>query len=268
MGGKKARGKRPTAEDDMRTGAGRQTETIEFEIARKVVSFTFTSSPGLRPFVESVLTGADYPLVFPGIFEPHTIVDVGAHAGAATVYFKSHYPKARVFAFEPCSDSYEHLCANTRELDFVRLRRAALGARDGEARLYSGQHSSMQHSLVPNAENTGAFEWIPVLAARAALEALGAPTFSILKIDTEGCELEILESLGDLLESVDVIYLEYHSEADRLAIDRLLAPHFILYTARADGAHRGTNAYVRCDVLESCNAVIETRYVYPKDGIA
>jgi len=138
----------------MSGGAVRRTETVELEIAGKAVSLTFTSAPGLRQFVESVLTGADYPLVFPGIFEPHTIIDIGAHVGAATVYFKSHYPKARVFAFEPCSDSYAHLCANTRELDFVRLHRAALGARDGEARLYSGQHSSMQHSLVPNAENT------------------------------------------------------------------------------------------------------------------
>lgn len=249
----------------MSSSAVRQTETVELEIAEKAVSFTFASAPGLRPFVESVLTGADYPLVFPGIFEPHTIIDIGAHAGAATVYFKSHYPKARVFAFEPSRESYEHLCANTRELDFVQLRRAALGAEDGEARLFSGQYSSMQHSLVPNAENTDDFEWVPVLAARAAIESLGAPAYSILKIDTEGCELEILESLGDLLQSVDVIHLEYHSEADRLAIDQLLAPHFVLSTARADGPHRGTNAYIRRDVLESCNQLLKVRCVYPKE---
>lgn len=252
----------------MSRAALRRTETLELDIAGKAVSFTFTSAPGLRPFVESVLTGADYPLIFPGIFEPQTIVDIGAHAGAATVYFKAHYPKARVFAFEPCRESYEQLCANTRELDFVQTRRAALGAEDGRARLFSGRYSSMQHSLVPNAENTGEFEWVPVLAARATLEALDTPTCSILKIDTEGCELEILKSVGDLLQSVDVIYLEYHSEADRLVIDRLLAPRFVLYTARADDAHRGANAYVRCDVLESCNALIETRCVYPKDGTA
>jgi FkbM family methyltransferase len=245
--------------------AVRWTETVELEIAGKAVSFTFTSALGLRPFVENVLTGADYPLIFPGLFEPHTIVDIGAHAGAATVYFKAHYPKARVFAFEPCAESYAHLCANTRELDFVQARRAALGAKDGKARLFSGQYSSMQHSLVPNAENRDDFEWVPVLAARATLEALGAPTYSILKIDTEGCELEILESLGGLLDSVEVIYLEYHSEADRLAIDRLLAPRFVLSAARADGAHRGTNTYVRSDVLESCNASLEARYVYPKE---
>jgi FkbM family methyltransferase len=249
----------------MVSGVAHQSETLDLEIAGKPVSFTFTSAPGLRPYIESVLTGADYPLVFPGIFEPHTIVDIGAHAGAATVYFKSHYPKARVFAFEPCAESYENLCANTRELDLVQTRRAALGAKEGKARLFSGQYSSMQHSIVPNAENTDEFEWVPVLAARAAVESLGAPACSILKIDTEGCELEILESLGDLLQSVDVIYLEYHSEADRLAIDRLLAPHFVLYTARADGAHRGSNAYVRADVLESCNASLEARYVYPKE---
>ncbi len=250
----------------MSGSATRRTETIKLEIAGRPVRFAFTSAPGLRPFVESILSGADYPLVFPGIFEPHTIVDVGAHAGAATVYFKAHYPKARVFAFEPCSESYEHLCANTRELDFVQVRRAALGAKDGQARLFSGQYSSMQRSLVPNAENADDFEWVPVLAARTAIESLDAPACSILKVDTEGCEIEIMESLEDMLQSVDVIYLEYHSEADRLAIDQLLAPRFVLYTARADGPHRGTNAYLRREVLEQCNALLETRYVYPKNG--
>jgi FkbM family methyltransferase len=242
------------------------TETLALEIAGRPVRFRFTSAPGLRPFVESVLTGADYPLVFPGIFAPHTIVDIGAHAGAATVYFKSHYPDARVFAFEPCKDSYEHLRRNTRDLEGVQVRRAALGAEDGEAQLYSGQYSSMQHSLVPNDENTGDYEWVPVLAARAAVESLGADIYSILKIDTEGCELQILESLGELLESVEVIYLEYHSEADRLAIDRRLAPGFVLCAARADDPDRGTNTYIRRDVLERCQQQLETRYVFPKDG--
>jgi len=242
-----------------------ETETLEISIAGAPVRFTYTLAPGLRPFVESVLNGADYPLVFPGVFEPTTIVDIGAHAGAATVYLKSHYPRAEVFAFEPCKDSYEHLRANTRSLEGVQTRRAALGERDGKAQLFAGQYSSMQHSLKPNDENKGDFEWVPVLGARAALEATGHAAFSIVKIDTEGCELEILESIRALLPAIDVVYSEYHSESDRLALDRMLAPHFTLYAARADAPHRGTNTYVRDEVLERCYAQVETRYVFPKD---
>lgn len=240
-------------------------ELVELEIAGVPVRFIFPSAPGLRPFVESVLQGADYPLVFPGIFAPTTIVDIGAHAGAATVYFKAHYPSAEVFAFEPCLGTFEYLHSNTEGLEAVRIRRAALGARDGEARLYSGKHSSMQHSMKPNGENRGDFESVPVLHAGSALEALGRSAFSVIKIDTEGCELEILESIRGFLPAVDVIYLEYHSEADRLAIDQLLTPLFVLYAARADDPHRGTNTYVRDAVLEHCSKRLTARYVYPKD---
>lgn len=242
-----------------------QTETIDLEIAGKPIHFVFTSALGLRPFVEAVLTGADYPLVFPGIYTPTSIVDIGAHAGAATIYFKSHYPDARVTCFEPCKDSFRNLVENTRQFDGMKLHNRALGEATGEAQLFSGQYSSMQHSLKPNEENTGDFEWVSVLSAIEAFDALGEPAPSIIKIDTEGCELEILTAVLPLLSKVDVIYLEYHSEADRLALDRLLADDFVLYAARADVPHRGTNTYIRNDVFARCSETVAEQYVFPKE---
>jgi FkbM family methyltransferase len=249
----------------MNTTEPHQTEIIELEIAGKPIRFAFTSALGLRPFVEAVLTGADYPLVFPGIYRPTSIVDIGAHAGAATVYFKSHYPEARITCFEPCKDSFRNLSANTRQFDDVKLHNRALGEANGEAQLFSGQYSSMQHSLKPNAENTSDFEWVSVLSAIEAFDALGETPPSMIKIDTEGCELEILTAILPLLAKVDVIYLEYHSEADRLALDRLLADEFLLYAARADVPHRGTNTYIRNDVFARCSEIVEKQYVFPKE---
>ena len=248
----------------MSTSTTRTTETIDLEIAGKPVHFVFTSAVGLRPFVEAVLTGADYPLVFPGVYTPDSIVDIGAHAGAATVYFKSHYPDARVTCFEPCKDSFRNLSENTRQFDGVRLHNRALGESTGEAQLFSGQYSSMQHSMKKNGENTDEFEWISVLAAVEAFDSLEGPP-SIIKVDTEGCELEILTAVLPILSSVDVIYLEYHSEADRLALDRLLADDFVLYAARADEPHRGTNTYVRNAVFERCSQLVDAQYVFPKE---
>lgn len=249
----------------MSTTQSKQTETIELEIAGQPVSFTFTSALGLRPFVEAVLTGDDYPLVFPGIYAPTSIVDIGAHAGAATVYFKSHYPDVAITCFEPCKDSFANLSANTRRFDKIKLHNRALGETAGEAQLFSGQYSSMQHSLKPNGENTGEFEWVSVIAAIEAFDTLESPNPSIIKIDTEGCELEILTAVLPLLAKVDVIYLEYHSEDDRLALDRLLADDFVLYAARADVPHRGTNTYIRNEVFDRCSKLVDTQYVFPKD---
>ncbi|MFQ5417800.1 MAG: FkbM family methyltransferase [Myxococcota bacterium] len=239
---------------------------MDAEIAGRQVTLSYPDAPGLRPFVESVLAGLDYPIVFPGVFEASTIVDIGAHAGAATVFLKSHYPDAEVLAFEPSSVAYAHLCSNVRDLPGVQTRRAALGGRDGDAKLYTGLYSSMQNSLKPNEENREAYETVLQLDAHAAFDALERDVFSIVKIDTEGCELEILDSIRPLLPAIEVVYLEYHSEADRLAIDRRLCPGFVLYAARADEPHRGTNSYVRADVFARCSARLEQRYVFPKES--
>jgi hypothetical protein len=50
--------------------------------------------------------------------------------------------------------------------------------------------------------------------------------------------------LGDVLINTDVIFVEYHSETDRLTIDRLLSPTFSLFYARVDFVHRGVYGYI------------------------
>ena len=240
------------------------TACVETRIAGREVRFVFPDALGLRPFVESVLEGRDYPIVFPGVFQATTIVDIGAHAGAASVYLKAHYPDAEVFAFEPSRLAHAHLLVNLRGWPGVEVQRAALGDRSGEARLYEGLYSSMQGSMKPNEENVESYEVVPLLEARSVFSALDRSVLSIVKIDTEGSEIEILDSIEPFLGRIEVLYLEYHSEADRLAIEQRLCTRFVLYAARADEPHRGTNTYVRADVFEAHASRLEERYVFPK----
>ena len=153
---------------------------------------------------------------------------------------------------------------NVRGLPDVQVSRAALGDRSGAARLYEGLYSSMQGSMKPNEENVERYELVVLLEARSAFSAIDRDTFSIVKIDTEGSEIEILDSIEPFLERIEVLYLEYHSEADRLAIEQRLCPGFVLYAARADEPHRGTNTYVRADVFDAHARRLAERYVYPK----
>lgn len=63
-----------------------------------------------------------------------------------------------------------------------------------------------------------------------------------MKIDTEGCEVEILESLGPRLAMIDYVLVEYHNEADRRRIDQLLCD-FHVYGSRAVRPRLGTVRY-------------------------
>lgn len=226
--------------------------------------FVYADEPGVRPFLESVLSGQDYPAPFPGLFEATTIVDVGAHAGAAARWFSRTYPSAAIWCFEPNPITFVFLRENVQALANVRIENAGLSAESGTALLHLGRWSSMQASMIPNEENRAEAYSVRVLAADAALRERGIDRISILKIDTEGVELPILRALSSWLERTDAIFLEYHSEADRLAIDALLAPRFVLVSSRATEADRGANTYMARKTLSALQARTRERYVFAK----
>jgi len=81
------------------------------------------------------------------------------------------------------------------------------------------------------------------LKARREAAERGWQHISILKIDTEGCEVPILTELLPAVPSIDFMYCEYHSEADRRTIDDLVKERFILGGAKADKPHQGMSIY-------------------------
>ena len=227
--------------------------------------FRFVDEAGMAPFIEAVLSGRDYPLLFAKTYRATQIVDVGAHMGAATRYFANSFPEAKVLSFEPNPKSFSLLEFNTAKLSNVELVQAGLGDRSGTAQLHMGMHSSMQASMLANQENTEDSVTIQVLDARMELANRGIEEISILKIDTEGLELPILKALEEVLPRTDFLYLEYHSEEDRLAIDAMLQDTFVLFFSSALEIDRGNVGYVRSAVLDGLRAVgEEPRYCFPK----
>ena len=100
----------------------------------------------------------------------------------------------------------------------------------------------MQHSLHRSNETTDRYETIELRAA--ATELAGIPSGTLLKLDTEGEEVPILSAITNQLVQVDMIYVEYHSEEDRRAIEAILAPDFLLASSQSSWPHRGSNHYV------------------------
>ena len=78
---------------------------------------------------------------------------------------------------------------------------------------------------------------------------LGVEQLSLLKIDTEGAEIPILEDVEPFLDRVGAVFLEYHSERDRLEIDRMLSRRFALCHASVSLVHRGALAYVAKHII-------------------
>ena len=166
------------------------------------------------------------------------------NVGAAAIWFHHRYPKSRIVSYEPCPHLFDLLRENTSVIDNLEARSVGLFDRDTTAQLHLGQHHDAQSSLVAHAETAGQSETITLRQASEELGSLDVARISILKLDTEGCEVPILTSLTDWLDRIDAIYLEYHSEADRREVDRLLSDHFYLIRAHIQRGNLGTLIYL------------------------
>lgn len=196
--------------------------------------------------IAGILNGTTYPLI-PDIGSVHTILDIGGNVGAASVALAARYPNATVHAFEPGPEPRSLLVANAAAIGRIRIHPFGLHDHDGSVKLFKSRWDPMSASIEASAENTDSFDEIELRRTIAALDAAGIGEAEIVKIDTEGCELPIMRDLGGRLAAARVIYLEYHSEDDRLAIDQLLKSSHILSQALVRQPHRGDLCYVSRD---------------------
>jgi FkbM family methyltransferase len=185
-------------------------DPIEFECADTFVS---------RWICEEILAGKTYPYL-PFVDDVQVIFDVGANCGATSVHLARHYPDARIHAFEPGSEAWSHLERNAARFPNVEIHRLGLHSADGEATLYLHEGDSITASLTRAEENLAGRETVELRAAGPWAADHGIDRIDILKVDVEGAETEVIESLAHLLPTVKVLYLEYDS---REALEKLSA---------------------------------------------
>lgn len=135
-----------------------------------------------------------------------TVVDVGAHFGYFTVLFARKVGKSgRVYAFEPDPTSFQFLERNTKRFENVACVEAAVVDRNATVTLYRSKKSSHNSLWV---RNTGASNGSVSVKAARLDDAVGDAVADFVKIDAEGCEIEVLDSMQRLLErSPNIILL-------------------------------------------------------------
>lgn len=222
-----------------------KTGTIYFDAEPRAIKFTYPDSGNMAGQVKRVLRGEEYPFLnLPG-YAPRLVIDVGANVGASAVFFAVHYPSAQVHCYEPSTHNLAFLERNAAEVPRIHCHRFGLHDRELAIDLFLGASQSMQCSVIASPETGAETERVTLRRAHTALTEIGlGDGGAVVKLDTEGCEVPILRDLGDLLGAIDMLYVEYHSEDDRRAIDALLAGRFMLAAATARYPHRGLNFYV------------------------
>lgn len=132
-----------------------------------------------------------------GIQKINTIFDVGANIGQTASYYSGYFPDAKIYSFEPVSDSYNQLCENIIGYSNCSAYKLALGSKQ-ETLEIELQEKSVYNSLLRSKSIESNFkETVKVCTLDSFIENNQIKAIDILKIDTEGYEIDVLNG-GEL----------------------------------------------------------------------
>lgn len=150
--------------------------------------------------------------------------DVGAHCGATIKRVRRAFKSCHVVAFEPHPKTFSKLQELTAGIEKLELVNIALGSRVGIMKIFEYSECPATNSLVKNAQ----------YAVRFAEESKGEidiacstidefcfqrklASIDVLKIDTEGYDLEVLKGARSMLDrqAIKFIYFEFNDICPR-----------------------------------------------------
>jgi FkbM family methyltransferase len=197
----------------------------------------------LKPHLEKVFSGEyDVPLM---ITHGSTVLDLGANYGAFSIWATHRWPGCLVHAYEPHPETFVTLRENiTENYPNVTLHKYGVGD-PGMRPLFDGQNNPGECSFYLQANNTGLTA--RHLEVRSPLEL---PEADVIKLDIEGCELEVLRPLIEAGREFDLILLEWHNDYLRREVDKLLKDYSLIGSEVQSILGRGISKYIKTIHLE------------------
>jgi len=153
------------------------------------------SRHGHRDCIDLKRSGCQFSVVF----------DVGANEGDSALRFRAAFPKATVYSFEPVHGTFEDLKRNVGGDDLIKPYQLALGSKDGDATIYL-TGDTYTNSLVKPDRSVGS-EVVKVRTLDGFTSENGIERIDLLKIDTEGLDLEVLKGAHKKLSSGRVAFV-------------------------------------------------------------
>jgi FkbM family methyltransferase len=169
----------------------------------------------LSALLKGTAAGTEHRLVLQGLIIDF-IVDVGANRGQFALVARKIFPKARIHSFEPLEEPAQIFKKIFGSDPIVTLHTCAIGREKTTATIHitrDDDSSSLlpitktQSSMFPGATEKETRQ-VTVLPLSQALGTTSIPPASLLKIDVQGFELEVLKGCEDLLNKFSHLYIE------------------------------------------------------------
>jgi len=144
------------------------------------------------------------------------IVDIGANTGQFSLAAREFVPGSRVIAFEPLdkpAKKYDIVFSSDR---LVTLHRCAIGKSNESKEMHVSKRddsssllpiTDMQNNLFPGTGKSHV-EKVDVRTLSSFVSSADVAGYSMLKIDVQGFELDVLKGCDGLLQKFSAIYIE------------------------------------------------------------
>ncbi|MFN9111280.1 MAG: FkbM family methyltransferase [Bacteroidota bacterium] len=141
------------------------------------------------------------------------VFDVGANEGQTFSWIRHHQPAAKIYCFEPVQSVFNVLQKKTALSGNCVVEHKALGEKSGQKTIRLFDDYSVLNSLrddLMNQNTKAKEETISIDTLDNYCAVNNIPKIDLLKIDTEGYELQVLDGASQMLASgaVSFIYCE------------------------------------------------------------
>lgn len=131
------------------------------------------------------------------------IIDAGANIGAATIWFRSIYPKSCVLAIEPDPENYRILNNNVIAYPSIKIIKAAVGSKPGFVSLITNKQS---WAIQTARSDSGC----AILTIPEAVKMVPNGVLLLVKIDIEGFEEDLFSENLEWINETFAIIIEPH----------------------------------------------------------
>lgn len=223
-----------------------------------VLNYQSDSISGEAGFLSEYLSNKDNPVVF----------DIGANTGKYSQLLLRHNPASVIYAFEPHPITCQKLVTNLQQTG-VHTINAAVGATDGELTLFDyashdgSEHASLHREVIEGIRGAqSSMHRVKVTSLDTFAQEHHIDRIDLLKIDTEGHELAVLQGAAHLLKHHKIRAIQFEFNEMNVASRSFfkdfwdLLGDYDLYRLLPDGKVRiDTYSAVYCEIFAFQNIV-------------
>ena len=162
-----------------------------------------------------------------------TIIDLGANIGLSSLYFKEHFPDARILCVEPDSGNYQQLERHLSEVPHTSLYRKAIWPERKTLFLNTSFRDSKEWSIAVSTSQEGSYDEVDTITIDELISGNNIKTIDLLKIDIEGAEATVFADTDTcyFLKSTKVVVIETHEETGsrNIVVEALQKNGFVFF---------------------------------------